>query len=278
MLVRAPAKINLYLKILGKREDGYHNIYTIMQKVSLYDIIELQFIKKNRIIVETDCADIPCGENNLAFKAASIFFAHLGEEKGIKIFIKKRIPSGAGLGGGSSDAGAVLRALNKLLGAGFNRVEMLKLAEKVGSDVPFFVHPCKSAIVEGRGELLTPIALEEKWYLLVKPPFSISTAWAYESFDKLKIVLTKHVKSFKIFNLNKRDFLKRFTNDLEKVCMKEFPVLKEIKKRLMASGALNAVMSGSGSTMIGIYNSRDEALHGAKIMPDNYWIKIVKGL
>lgn len=277
MLVKAPAKINLCLKVLRKRPDGYHDIYSIMQKVSLYDSIYLT-VGSKRIIVETDNPAVPSGRENLAFRAAELFFSSTGIKKGIKIFIKKRIPSGAGLGGGSSDAGAVLKTLNRIFGTGMKTKELIGLAQQIGSDVPFFVFPSVSAIVEGRGELLRPVSIPEKWYLLVNPGIHISTAWAYNKLDKVKNILTNHKNSFKILDLNKRSFLKGLSNDFEKVSMEKYPVLNDIKRHLKKAGAITSVMSGSGSTIAGIFNYESEAKKAYRIMLANYWMKIVRGL
>ncbi len=277
MLVKAPAKINLYLKVLRKRKDGYHDIYSVMQKVSLFDSIYIT-VKGRSIIVETDSPEVPSGEGNLAFRAAELFRRATGVKKGVNIFIRKRIPPDAGLGGGSSDAGAVLKALNNIFGTGMRTRELIALAKQIGSDVPFFVFPGVSAIAEGRGEILSPISLPEKWYLLVNPGIRISTAWAYSRFDKVKNILTNGKNSFRIFNLNKRSFFKGLSNDLEKVSMEEYPLLNTIKSALKRSGAVSAVMSGSGSTIVGVFNYENEAKRASNIMPAKYWIKIVRGL
>jgi len=277
MMVKAPVKINLCLKVLRKRSDGYHDIYSIMQKVSLYDSIYLTVLSKG-IFVETDNLEIPSGRENLAFRAAELFFSYTGIKKGVKIFIHKRIPSGAGLAGGSSDAGTVFRTLNHIFGTGISLKELIKLAKRIGSDVPFFVFPYVSAVVEGRGEILTPVFLPEKWYLLVNPGINISTVWVYNELDKVKNILTNYDKRFKITNLIKRSFLKGLSNDLEKVSMKEYPVLIDIKRKLNESGAIASLMSGSGSTIVGIFDYEREAKKAYSMMPGNYWMKIVKAL
>lgn len=277
MLVKAPAKINLYLKVLRKRPDGYHDIYSIMQKVSLYDSIYLT-VRNQTIIVETDNPTVPSGRENLAFRAAELFFNSTGIKKGVKILINKRIPSSAGLAGGSSDAGAVLKTLNRIFGTGMKTKELIGLAQQIGSDVPFFVFPSVSAIVEGRGELLTPVSLPEKWYLLVNPGVHISTTWAYNELDKVKNILTKYSNRITILNLNKRSFLKGLSNDLEEVSMEKYAVLKDVKSALKKSGAIAVVMSGSGSTIAGIFNYESDAKIAYSMMPAKYWMKIVKGL
>ncbi len=277
MLVKAPAKINLCLRVLRQRPDGYHDIYSIMQKVSLFDSIYIT-IKGRGIIVGTDNPEVPSGEGNLAFRAVELFRRATGIKKGINIFIKKRIPSGAGLAGGSSDAGAVLKALNNIFGTGMKTRELIGLAKQIGSDVPFFVFPSVSAIAEGKGDILTPLSLPEKWYLLVNPGIHVSTAWAYSRFDKVKNILTNRKNSFRILNLNKRSFFKGLSNDLEKVSMEKYPVLNTVKSALKKSGAVTAVMSGSGSTIVGVFNYENEAERAYNMMPAKYWMKIVKGL
>lgn len=277
MLVKAPAKINLCLKVLRPRPDGYHDIYSIMQKVSLYDSIHLR-VRGKKIVVETDNHAVPSGRENLAYKAAELFLSFTGIKSGIEIFINKKIPSGAGLGGGSSDAGAVLKALNFIFGTGMNTEELIGLAQQIGSDVPFFVYPSTSAIVEGRGELLRPVSIPEKWYLLVNPGVHIATGWAYNELDKVKNILTKQHNRVRILKLNKRSFFKGLSNDLEKVSMEKYPVLNDIKSHLKRAGAITSVMSGSGSTIAGIFDSENDAKIAYNMIPVKYWKRIVKGL
>lgn len=278
MLIKAPAKINLHLEVLRKRRDGFHEIYTIMEKVNLFDSLAIRIKEKSGIEVTTDDPSVPSGRDNLAYRAALEFFRYTGIDKGVDIRITKRIPSGAGLGGGSSDAGAVFLGLNKLTGANLNTPQLIDLAKKIGSDVPFFVYPAKAVIAEGRGEILTPIQLPDYYYLLVNPGIHISTDWAYKSIDRVKNILTKRRNRFKILNLNKRSILKGLSNDLEIVCMKRFPVLEDIKSGLMNAGALTSIMSGSGSTIIGIFDSEIKVRRACNLFKKIYWAKIVRGI
>jgi len=277
MEIKAPAKINLCLKILGRRPDGYHNIFSIMRKVSLYDYILLEPSEKD-ILVQSDNNEIPAGKDNLAYRAAEIFFSSTGLRKGVRVFIKKRIPSGAGLGGGSSDAAAVLKGLNRIYNTRLKTIELVKMGAEIGSDVPFFVSRFSTVVAEGRGEIMTPVKIPEYWYLLVYPEVHISTAWAYSQFDNVKKVLTNQTISIKLYKFKREAFLEEIFNDLEVVSAERYPVLKKIKKMMNDAGALAAVMTGSGSTMVGIFKSRKMAEEAGKLISKDYWIKIVKGI
>lgn len=275
LTINAPAKINWFLKVLRLREDGFHEIQTLMQKVTLYD--EISFSRSPDLLLETD-ADIPL-EQNLIFKAAGLLREVCGIETGAKISLKKNIPMGAGLGGGSSDAAAALLGLNELWSLRLSTADLDKIAEQLGSDVPFFLHgPISYAY--GRGEHLSSCKAEKTLHiLLVKPTFHISTAWAYrtlaetraskrdEELDIKDPELTK--KAAKVNNI--RHFIRLFEraelrglngvvlNDLESIVIKYFPVIAEIKDKLTGLGAEFSLMSGSGSTVFGVFNTRNEA-------------------
>lgn len=280
--VRAPAKINWFLHILQKREDGYHDIVSLMQCVSLYD--ELILEHADSIIVEGDM-DIPVSDN-LVFKAAALLKESVSYPQGARIILKKKIPLSAGLGGGSSDAASALSGLNRLWGLGFRHEELCSIGSRIGSDVPFFFH-APAAFAEGRGDRVTPLkGVPSITLLLVKPALNVSTAWAYQAFDKfrndLNHGLTKKTVDIKLFcrALQKQDFpslAHLLFNDLERVVTGEYPVVGDIKQKLSAMGAVAALMSGSGPTVFGVFTSRDKAEKAhAEMKP--HWCSLVQTL
>lgn len=261
MKIKAYAKINLLLHVLGKRPDGYHNLASVMQEVGLFDLL---IINKAPQGITLTCSErtLPVGEDNLVYRAALAMQAEADRVKkpdsGLKIHIQKNIPVGAGLGGGSSDAAATLKALNKLWRLQLADTRLAQIGAKLGSDVPFFIKG-GTALAKGRGELLTPWPDVPSYRLiLVKPVLSISTVWAYKN---LKISLTKRLKNTKIihYSLKTKQFnqLKQYLqNDLESVCITKYPLILEIKHRLLAAGATIALMSGSGSAVFGLITSQ----------------------
>jgi 4-diphosphocytidyl-2-C-methyl-D-erythritol kinase len=254
--LEAPAKINWFLLVLGGREDGYHEIQSLMQRVSLAD--SLTFEESQEIEVVTD-SGIP-EEDNLVLKAATALKNKTGIRKGARISLMKRIPIAAGLGGGSSDAACTLTGLNRLWGLGLPKHELMGLASGLGSDVPFFLGS-PSAVAEGRGEILTPVGLGRPLtLLLVKPHVGISAQWAYSGVTEL----TKTRYNIKIFSraFEGGDFSslgKIMRNDLEGPVFGRYPEVRLLKEKLLENGALLSAMSGSGATVFGVFGSRDEA-------------------
>jgi len=251
--LKAPAKINIYLKVLGKRLDGYHEIESLMQAVDLYDMITLE--KSDTFELTCDDPRLPVDDTNLALKAALVL-----REKfyfpGVKIDLKKNIPHGAGLGGGSSDAAFVIRGLCKMYNLQPNSNDILMIASYLGSDVRFFFGNGQ-ALARGRGEIIETIKMPTSYdIVIVVPPVSISTADVYR---KLKISLTKKSEStllktgITISRLN--NLATRLGNDLEEVVVQYYPELGELKKILREAGAIAALMTGSGSAFFGIFAS-----------------------
>lgn len=272
LTLRAPAKINLYLKILGRRSDGYHELDTLMQKVELYD--ELVLVLEDTPGIRLVCQDVglPEDEGNIVFRAARLFLNQTGRnEQGVRIVLRKRIPLAAGLGGGSSDAAAALRGLNQLTGAGRTTEELAAMGLRLGADVPFFVYDYPAAWAGGIGEQLEPAApLRRFTVLLVNPGIAVSTKWAYETFSQTagRIALTAAGKKFNLSNfsnesglpLRQRAFLPAdLRNDLELVTAEKHCVIGELKAWLLAAGAAGAMMSGSGSTVFGLFAAGTEA-------------------
>lgn len=261
----APAKINLYLKILGRRSDGYHELETLMQKLSLCDELELSLADGPGIRLCCQGADLPEDEGNIVFRAAWLFLSRTGNERqGVQIMLRKNMPLAAGLGGGSSDAAAVLKGLNQLLQPGCSTEELAAMGLTLGADVPFFVHDLPAAWAAGIGERLAPVEpLRGFTVLLVNPGIAVSTRWAYETF-----ALTSAGKKFNLSNFSNEsgrspsrccfqpDDLR---NDLEAVTAARHRVIGELKQRLLAAGAAGAMMSGSGATVFGLFASQEQA-------------------
>ena len=258
---KTPAKINLGLHIHGKREDGFHELETIFQMVSLYDDVELELLP-SEIKLECDTPGVPTDDTNLVCKAALLLRqSYQVEGKGVSIRLKKKIPFGAGLGGGSGNAAGVLMGLNRLWDLNIEREKLLALAAELGSDVPFFLtSPC--ALGMGRGEQLKTLKPCAKFQvLLVFPGFPVATSWVYQN---LKLKLTKRENNISILrkNLSLSDITSlgsRLYNDLEPVVIQRFPEVQVVKDELGAWGALGVLLSGSGSTVFGIFDDPEKA-------------------
>ena len=256
MFYKAYAKINLSLDILRKREDGYHELKMIMQTVSLYDEIYIE--KADTISIECNKDDIPLNNKNLAWKAADAFFNYTSINSGCKIKLIKNIPDGAGLGGGSSDAATVLLALNGIFNTNLTNEELIDIAVKIGADIPFFILQ-GTCLAEGIGEKLTKIENNTDPYILIhKPSFSISTKWAYENLkldNKNNYDVDKIVENLKDKNYDFKDIF----NYLEDVSVSEYPQINDIKNKMKNYGATASLMSGSGSSVFGIFNDKNAA-------------------
>ncbi len=263
--VKAPAKLNIMLKVLGKRPDGYHELVSVMVPVSLYDNIGFSTTDKPGIELTCSGRPMPCGEENLVFRAADAFFRETGKFPHVRLSLDKVIPIAAGLGGGSSDAAVTLRTLNDCYQKPLTKGRLLEISAELGADVPFFSHgsPC---IATGIGDELEPLASwPELWYLIVKPSFSVSTAWVYQNF---KLELTSN-SSADILNLLKKqpfEISRLLKNDLEKVTASHFPVILTIKKALLEAGAAGASMSGSGPSVFGVFFDRNRLEDAVEIL------------
>src|SRR5262249_4299469 len=247
MQVLAPAKINLSLNIVGQRNDGFHEVETLIAPISLYDEIRIDKARPGKGI-EFHCDDpsVPQGDDNLAVRAARMFFEATKTESAISIALKKKIPHGAGLGGGSSDAASVLLALNELFDTKRSCEELGKMAEPIGSDVPFFAFQ-SAARCKGRGEMVMPVKLKKQFsILLLKPAFAISTAWAYSRLQ--------HSSEIPSVRYEAQEFADQtFVNDLERPVFEKFVFLAQLKMWLLGQAEIGAaLMSGSGSTMFAV--------------------------
>lgn len=258
IVIKSPAKVNLRLEILARRSDGYHNIRSVMVPIDLSDVLHIALTERDGIELSCSRTDLPVDDTNLAYRAGLLILEATGKRRGFRIQIEKRIPVAAGLGGGSSNAASTLLGLNRLLRARLTQADLMKMATKLGADVPFFLLG-RPALATGVGEKLEELAgLPRLWFLLVYPGIRISTRWAYE---KANLWLTNPCNhnimpgfSWDISSL--APFLK---NDLEKAVAEEYPVLEWIKKRLLSVGAAASLMSGSGSTVYGLFSVRQEA-------------------
>jgi len=264
MKIFSPAKINLFLQVLGKRPDGYHDLMSLMCCIGLYDTVSLTFGVK-KIAVSCHHPGVPEDDKNLAFGAAHLFLKTLKKNEGVKIIIQKRIPVAAGLGGGSSNAAAVFLGLNRYYGYPFSIEELMSMGLSIGADVPFFIFQ-KPAIASGIGEKLEAYQnLKNLKILLVFPDFSVSTADVYK---KLNLGLTKCKKKLKSFLLNEQRFDPRchLCNDLEAVTASKYPVINTIKEALLNHGALGALMTGSGPTIFGLFSDSNAASRASQAL------------
>ena len=252
----SPAKVNLYLRVLRKREDGYHDILSLMQRISLCDEMTFESTEGG-IAVRCPDTDLPENQGNIVYRAATAFFSSTGAPPEIKITIRKRIPVGAGLGGGSSNAATTLMTLNEMNGSPLDRGELMKIGAKIGADVPFFVFG-KTAWASGIGDLLTEAPfLPTLWFVLINPGFEISTKMVYQG---LNLGLTKHGINYSIPRFYAaEDLVRGLLNDLEKVTLQIHPVLDQIKTFLLENGARGALMSGSGPTVFGVFTDEKSA-------------------
>lgn len=254
----SPAKVNLRLDVLGKREDGYHEIESIMTRVSLFDEAILT-IEDGEGLEVVCTGSAPSGENNIAYKAAKSLLAEYQCRARIKIEIKKNIPVAAGLGGGSSNAATVLMGLNNMLGIGLSKDELMKTGVKLGADIPFFIFE-RPAIARGIGEILEEINLPKLWFVLLNPNIPVSTADVYRGLN-YKLGLTKERFDISMFNFNSgvHGVAAILHNDLEDVALRMRPEIGAAKNAILSAGALKALMSGSGATVFGLFKGKKEA-------------------
>lgn len=272
----APAKLNVRLKVLGRRPDGYHELVSIMAPVSLYDRIELRTTPDRRIRISCQGFPAPSDEENLACRAARAFFIRTGVDGGVSIRLTKNIPVAAGLGGGSSDAACVLMALNRICSSPLSGKELAEMAIGLGADVPFFLME-RSCIARGIGEILEPIENWPKlWYVIITPPILVSTSWVYGNLNVFaassELELTRGAYQYIISHLKKKplDIGPILENDLERVTAGRFPVIERIKQSLTEAGADGALMSGSGPSVFGVFQSEDTALRAKAALGDSH--------
>lgn len=257
MRLHALAKINLGLDIIGKREDGYHEVRMIMQTIQMYDVLDIRKVKKPGITLTANLPYIPSDERNLAYKAAKLLMDEFQVTEGISIRLRKTIPVAAGMAGGSSDAAAALVGVNKMFNLGLSEQELMRRAVNIGADVPYCIMR-GTALAEGIGEKLTWIPQLPRCYVLIgKPSVSVSTRQAYESVSLNGAVhpdidgMIEDIKKGDLYAMTQK-----MGNVFETGIIKKYPVIQEIKDLMEANGALRAMMSGSGPTVFGIFNDR----------------------
>ena len=259
MQVLAPAKINLSLKILGRRSDGFHEVETVITPISLYDEIKVEKRSgKTGIVFRCDVPSVPQGDDNLVVRAAKAFVAKAKIDAAISIELQKKIPHGAGLGGGSSDAASTLLALNQLFEINLTREALSKIAEPIGSDIPFFIFQ-SAALCKGLGELVTPLKLRQsRSLLLLKPGFAVSTSWAYHHWQASREIPRVSYAAQEFGG-------QTFVNDLERPAFQKFVFLAQLKMWLLKQPEVGtALMSGSGSATFAMLREHSETDHIAQ--------------
>jgi 4-diphosphocytidyl-2-C-methyl-D-erythritol kinase len=258
----------MWLEVTGKREDGYHHISSLMLPVSVFDNIRLDVRPGGGpISITCDRPEIPSDDRNLAWRAAELYVKSSGKEAGIDIHLEKHIPSGAGLGGGSSDAAGVLVALNSFFQNAVPPCELEKLALRLGADVPFFLH-ARPALATGIGEKLEfADGVPDYPLLLIKPPVIVPTGWVYQSLNLTKDAAQIKLDDFSAYPWQIQELIE---NDLESVTVPRYPVIADLKQWLLGQGALAASMSGSGPTVFGIFRTR-QAAAAAEIAAKRDW-------
>ncbi|PIE34137.1 4-(cytidine 5'-diphospho)-2-C-methyl-D-erythritol kinase [candidate division KSB3 bacterium] len=270
------AKINLGLSVLRKRKDGYHDIQTIFQEIAFHDT--LYFRKRSGAFsLTTDTADLPTGDDNLVFQAVRLLKKHTGCPGTVAIHIEKRIPLGAGLGGGSSNAAATLTGLNRLFQLGLSQQRLACLGAELGSDVAFFLYG-GTALGTGRGEQIHLLPnFPDAWIVLINPGIHVSSAWAYKNIN-LKLTNSQSIfsvsRQFKTGDITEISF-ERLENGFEEPVMERYPIIRSIKAQLYEHGAEWALMSGSGSTVFGIFRKEDIAEEALRHIERTNWLGVV---
>ena len=271
--VHAPAKVNLILRVLDRRPDGYHNLWSIMHTVALEDAVTMRASSQRGIRLACNVGGLSVDHTNLVWRAASAVLDRAQLSVGVDIELYKRVPMGAGLGGGSSDAAATILGLNQSLQLGWSREKMAEVGQALGSDVAFFLF-APSAIVSGRGESVRPVTIEGgRWIVLVKPTFEIETKWAYQELAATRAAVRQ--LSADHGELDRRDRLTwgqvaaSVENDFEIPVFTKHPQLGEIKRFLLKRGAQFALLSGSGATVFGLFEEESTARRaGAELAQD----------
>ncbi|MFH1539931.1 MAG: 4-(cytidine 5'-diphospho)-2-C-methyl-D-erythritol kinase [bacterium] len=279
--LRAPAKINLFLEIKGGRGDGYHDIVTLFYEIGLCDEIVMRRAEGETVlrISSPGGITVPEGPDNLCLRALDALRAEAGIETRFEVELKKRIPPGAGLGGGSTDAAAVIKGANQLCGRGLNEYEMERIAGKVGSDAPFFVRG-GAAIGRGRGAELERVNTfkGEYWAVLAKPDFPVSTEWAYGQAGNYRGVRELDAEEVSAgFSAGDRDYLEGLLfNAFEDIVFPRHPELKSLKERLIGAGCRGALLCGSGSAVFGLCHSKGEAEKALERLADLEGLEMIE--
>ena len=271
IILEAPAKVNLTLDVKGKRSDGYHELETVMHQVNLLDIITISQAVGG-IQIKSNSSLIPTNEENLAYQAAEMILGEYAHKEGVEIYIEKNIPVGAGLAGGSTDAAAVIQGINQLYDLGLEEEELLEMAASIGSDVAFCLAG-GSKLARGRGEILSKLPQRMIPYIiLVKPDFQLSTAEVYRELDLTQVeefpdnaAFLAAWEAYDIINI-----ARNMRNVLETVSIRKYPEIAAVKAELIETGALNALMSGSGPSVMGIFVDEEPAIKAREKFQTRY--------
>ncbi|MEA1940544.1 MAG: 4-(cytidine 5'-diphospho)-2-C-methyl-D-erythritol kinase, partial [Candidatus Caldatribacteriota bacterium] len=271
--INSYSKINLILQVLDKREDGYHNIESIMQSVNLADEVIIRE-RKEGIRIDCDHHNVPTNLESLAYRTAKDILDKCGTKKGINIKINKNIPLGSGMAGGSTNSAAILAGINKIYNFGLDDEGLRKMGSKLGMDIPFFIQN-GTALAYHKGEKVTHFSSIEPplWLVIINPEFEISTKWAYQNLDLKKDEYNRNNTTDMISSLKTgrpEDIAKYLYNSFEKSIIKNYPEIGKIKERLIREGALGALMSGSGPTVFGIAKNQKEAFKIYKKVKPEY--------
>ena len=264
--LKARAKINLGLDVLGKREDGYHEVRMVMQTIGIYDRLILTKIPEEEIRITSNLAFLPVNENNLIYKAIKLLKDEYHFPGGVSVDLNKFIPVAAGMAGGSTDAASTMFGVNRLFGLNLSMGKMMELGVRLGADVPYCVMG-GTALAEGIGEKLTPLAPAPDCYVLVaKPDINVSTKYVYEHLDAQEIRKHPDIDGMveAIAEESLQGILDRMENVLETVTVSAYPIIQKIKDRMKELGAINSLMSGSGPTVFGIFDNRDKMAAAAR--------------
>lgn len=266
--LRAHGKVNLALDVLGRRPNGYHDVKMVMQSLEIYDIVTIEKTEESGIVVTTNREDLPVDRSNLAYKAADMLYAEFGMKEGVKIHLEKHIPVAAGMAGGSSDGAAVLIGINEIFELGLSEMELRDRGVKLGADVPYCIMQ-GTVLAEGIGEELSRLApMPACHVLLAKPPVGVSTKMVYEKLDSYEGYAHPNVDAV-IEGLKEGDLTKitsNMGNVLEQVTVDMYPEITKIENLMKECGALNAMMSGSGPTVFGIYDKVETAMKAMEVM------------
>lgn len=271
--LKAPAKVNFRLDVLRRRPDGYHELRMLMQRIDLCDELRITLRDTPGISVSCAGAELPEGEGNIVWKAADSILKLVASKTGVSIELTKNIPVAAGLGGGSSDAAATLIGLNGLLNLGLDTNRLMEIGLTLGADVPFFIFR-KPAIAEGIGEKLTPLdGIPRTWLLLVNPGIHVPTAWVYQN---LGLTTEKVADRIPFLYESPGDICGIMQNDLEAVTITRYPIIGEIKEKLLAAGSKGVLMSGSGPTVFAVFADEASATKAeAEISGQTSWFTAV---
>lgn len=279
MRLRAMAKINLGLDVLGKREDGYHEVRMIMQTIRMYDLLEINAKSRPGITLTTNLPYIPCDERNLVYKAAKMLMDEFEIRDGLSIKLTKFIPVAAGMAGGSSDAAAAFVGVNRIFRLGLSEQELKDRAVRVGADVPYCIMR-GTALAEGIGEKLTRLPKMPDCYVLIgKPGVSVSTKMAYENLDLASLKNRPDIDGM-IGDIRSEDLhamADKMGNVFEEGIIRRYPVIQKIKEIMEENGALRAMMSGSGPTVFGIFDSRAKMQNAKAALKESRLAKVVFG-